>query len=213
MLIYNVFIIFKKGAKEMTRETHSSGGFLIALTTLNPFIEKFLIGFNKSYILLLMFVYLYSCHIGSFSPDIDMKSSYISKRHPLLSKYFGSKFKHRGFTHSLLFLIILFLICKILITKTNENVLVITICYGFLVGYISHLILDLITKEGIELLYPIKFNFKIFFIKTNSNGEKYFNKVLKLFIFVLVIYNIFILSKNLFNFDIVTYLNLNKFIK
>lgn len=197
----------------MTRETHSSGGLLIALITLNPFITDFLKGFSKSYILLLIFVYFYSCHIGSFFPDIDMKSSYISKRHPFLAKHFGSKFRHRGFTHSLLFLIILFLVCKILITTTNGNVFVITLCYGFLAGYISHLILDLITKEGIELLYPIKANFKIFFIKTNSSGEKYFNKGLKLFIFILVIYNIYILSKNLFDFNIVTYLNLNKFIK
>ncbi|WP_442876786.1 metal-dependent hydrolase [Eisenbergiella porci] len=33
-----------------------------------------------------------------------MKGSYISKRFPIIYKLFGKRFKHRGFTHSLLFI-------------------------------------------------------------------------------------------------------------
>ena len=83
--------------------------------------------------------------------------------------------------------------------------------YGFFIGYASHLILDLITKEGIELLYPFKKNISIFFIKTNSNGEKIFNRFLKFIILIYIFYNIYLITKNVFHIDILSNLNLNKF--
>lgn len=40
--------------------------------------------------------------IGSLLPDIDHGGSKISREHKFISKTIGSKFKHRGITHSLL---------------------------------------------------------------------------------------------------------------
>lgn len=194
----------------MTKPTHSSGGFLIALITLNAFIMKYLIKYNISYGLLSIAIYFYASHIGSLFPDIDMKNSFISKSHPIVHRIFGKRFRHRGFTHSLLAMIILYIFIKKFIEISNNDIIILSICYGFFVGYASHLILDLITKEGIELLYPLKKNISIFFIKTNSSGEKIFNKFLKLIILICIIYNIFLITKNVFHVDILNHLGLNK---
>lgn len=195
----------------MTKQTHSSGGFLIALITLNAFIMNYLIKYNISYGLLSIAIYFYASHIGSLFPDIDMKGSFISKSHPLIHKIFGKRFRHRGFTHSLLAMIILYIFIKNFIQISNEDIIIISMCYGFFIGYASHLILDLITKEGVELLYPFKINISIFFIKTNSNGEKIFNKFLKFIILMYIFYNIYLITKNVFHVDILNYLSLNKF--
>lgn len=195
----------------MTKQTHSSGGFLIALITLNAFIMNYLIKYNISYGLLSIAIYFYASHIGSLFPDIDMKNSFISKSHPLIHKIFGKHFRHRGFTHSLIAILILYIFIKNFIKISNEDIIIISMCYGFFIGYVSHLILDLITKEGVELLYPFKKNISIFFIKTNSNGEKIFNKFLKFIILLYILYNIYLIMKNVFHVDILNYLSLNRF--
>ena len=120
----------------MTKETHSSGGFLIALIALNSFTENFLINYNIYYKIFLIVIYFYFANLGSLFPDIDLKSSFISKRHPFIAKHFGRHFRHRSFTHSLICVLILFLICKILISISSLNVAIISICYGFLFGFI-----------------------------------------------------------------------------
>ncbi|AIY82530.1 hypothetical protein U729_1934 [Clostridium baratii str. Sullivan] len=186
----------------MTKETHSSGGFLIALIVLNSFIENFLINYNIYYKIFLIVIYFYFANLGSLFPDIDLKSSFISKRHPFIAKHFGRHFRHRSFTHSLICVLILFLICKILISISSLNVAIVSICYGFLFGYISHLLLDLLTKEGIELFFPLKTNIKVFFIKTGSKAEKIFYKVLKVIVVFFVFYNIYIILNNYYHIDI-----------
>lgn len=192
----------------MTRETHSSGGFFIALITLNTFITKYLINYNLGYALLSIIIFFYTSYVGSLFPDIDMKSSFISKRHPFISRLFGRRFRHRGFTHSLICVFIIFFAFQVFIKTSNNNIIVLSMCYGFLLGYISHLFLDLLTKEGIELFYPIKANISIFFIKTNSNGEKYFNRILKFLTALTLIYSFYIISKNVFDVNLLDLLKI-----
>ena len=72
----------------MTKQTHSSGGFLIAAFAIYPFIIKFIENYNLPYKLLLIFLYFHFADLGSSFPNIDMKSSYVSKRYPFLSKHF-----------------------------------------------------------------------------------------------------------------------------
>ena len=57
----------------------------------------------------------------------------------------------------------------------------------------SHMILDLFTKEGIELLYPIDINFSLMPIKTNSKTEKLICKVLGFIVIFLLGYRFYIL--------------------
>lgn len=186
----------------MTKNTHTSGGIFIALIGLNYFITKYLRDYNLLYSVLLIGIYFYVANIASSFPDIDIKSSYISKRHPFIARVFGKKMRHRGFTHSLLFVFILYFVLKYFILLSNNNIVIITISLGFLLGYSSHIFLDLLTSEGVELFYPLMFNVKILPIKTNSKGEKYFHKILKFIILLLVLYNFYIISKNEFNLDL-----------
>jgi inner membrane protein len=79
-----------------------------------------------------------SCVIVCNLPDIDQKL-------PL--------FKHRGFTHSL---IAWFIITFIFYTTNITD-----LTYGVGVGYASHLIADMSTPMGIELLWPFKYHLKI----------------------------------------------------
>ena len=57
----------------------------------------------------------------------------------------------------------------------------------------AHMILDLFTKEGIELLYPIDINFSLMPIKTNSKTEKLICKVLSFIVIFLLGYRFYIL--------------------
>ncbi|MEG1002581.1 MAG: metal-dependent hydrolase [Clostridium sp.] len=207
-IMYLTIFLFKE--QLMTKETHTSGGFFIALLALNSFTAKYISNYDLYYKIFLIIIYFYSANLGSLFPDIDMKSSFISKRHPFIAKHFGKRLRHRGITHSLIFLFTLFLLFKVLISISSFNIVVITISYGFLFGYTSHLLLDLLTKEGIELFFPLKTNIKIFFIKTGSKGEKIFYNFLKGITFLLIVYNIYLILNNQFHFDILIFLKFDK---
>ena len=172
----------------MTKKTHSSGGFLVASLAIYPYILKFIEVYNLPYKILLIFLYFHFADLGSAFPDIDMRGSYVSKKYPMLSKYFGKNFRHRGFTHSLLFLLILGLSCIFLISISQFNIVVHCIVFGFYAGYGSHIILDLFNPQGVELFYPCKINFKLLNIKTNSTGEKIFNGIVNLLISLVIIF-------------------------
>lgn len=87
--------------------------------------------------------------VGALMPDICHGGSTIGRKFKVLSKLINTLFGHRSFTHSLLFLGLL----AILLTSfvNNESIIV-----GLLVGIVSHLILDMATKNGIKLLFPLK---------------------------------------------------------
>ncbi|MGL5766120.1 MAG: metal-dependent hydrolase, partial [Sarcina sp.] len=128
--------------------------------------------------------------------------SYIAKRYPLLAALF-KKAKHRGITHSFFFTFILYIISLTLIFISHENIVVVAICGGFILGYISHLVLDLFTREGIELFFPFKFNFKVFNIRTGSKGELAFHKLLKFLIALALLYNIYLIALKYFNVNLI----------
>lgn len=92
---------------------------------------------------------------GSILPDIDHGSSLLGKNIPLVHKFF----KHRGFTHSLLFCYLMYLINPYLA-----------------IGVAIHIILDLLTKDGVHLLSPIPMKINFFpiamFVKTGGFFEK-----------------------------------------
>ncbi len=175
----------------MTKQTHESGGFLIGVITIYPMVLKNSNNYLLIYELLLMILYFRSVNIGALFPDIDLKSSYISKRYPLISKSLGKKCRHRGFTHSLLSLIVLYIFFVFFIYISNWNVVIETLCYGFWFGYASHIFLDLFTHQGVELLFPLKLNINFLNLKTNSVGEKIFNKLLKVLYILPILYYIY----------------------
>ncbi|MGG5461424.1 metal-dependent hydrolase [Clostridium sp. B9] len=182
----------------MTKETHSTGGVCIGLLTLNYLITEFLTPYNLAYKILLVALFFHFSYIGALFPDIDQRKSSISQMYPFLSKHFGSKCRHRGFTHSLLCVAIICSIFYTILYISDGNIILFSISFGFICGYISHLALDFITSEGIELLFPWKANFKIAKIKTGSKIEKFINKIIKIINIILVAYNIYLISYSVF---------------
>lgn len=121
--------------------------------------------------------------IGGLAPDIDQPTSTFWSRipvgniigravHPLLGG-------HRFISHSI-FGIILFgflvkfflnLISGVLIVDMN------VIWWAFMIGYVSHLIMDTLTRDGVPWLFPIPVRigippFKAFRLKTGGMIEK-----------------------------------------
>ena len=97
-------------------------------------------------------------------PDIDHCKSWIGKKVFPLSYIINFIFGHRKLIHSLFFVLVLSLLINLL--------------YGdyyipFLIGYLSHLFLDSLTRQGINLFYPLKPKANGF-IKTNGVIENMF---------------------------------------
>jgi inner membrane protein len=90
-----------------------------------------------------------SCAMGALVPDIDHTGSMIGRKVPLLDNIISAVFGHRTFTHSLLFLFLTFLLFRF----TNWNI---DFEFGIFIGMFSHMVLDALTKEGIQFLWPIK---------------------------------------------------------
>lgn len=127
--------------------------------------------------------------ISTMIPDIDIKKHIIKKLliisvliiiiinysyyllfitiiYILLSHMLG----HRKITHSLLGLLLFML-------PFNKYI------YPITLGYCSHLFMDMNTKSGVNLLYPLKYKFKLLNITTNSLKEHILN-------FIILIINI-----------------------
>ncbi len=107
-------------------------------------------------------------------PDIDHSKSFIGRRFFIISWIANLFFGHRKLIHSLFFAIFLAFLVKLFF-----NIYYIP----FFLGYLSHLFLDSLTKQGIRLFYPFKFKISGF-IKTNSLLEKLF--LLALFTLIII---------------------------
>ncbi|MCV2526163.1 MAG: metal-dependent hydrolase [Candidatus Lightella neohaematopini] len=96
-------------------------------------------------------------------PDIDHPKSFIGKRFKWLSIPIYKLFGHRSLTHSLLLIIIMMI--YISISKINVPIDVI---YAMVIGYISHIIADMLTPAGIPLFWPYSKKFSIPIIKKSN---------------------------------------------
>lgn len=110
----------------------------------------------------------------SIFPDIDSSNSKMGKYG--FSKVLTAFSKHRGVFHSLLFVGIFYLIL--------ENYIQI-IALPFLIGYSTHLILDVLTKRGLRLFYPLNFRFHGF-VRTGKFFEMIFFLILLILTTVII---------------------------
>jgi inner membrane protein len=100
--------------------------------------------------------------IGAVIPDICHGGSKVGRAFPVVSKVINVLFGHRSFTHSLLFLVLMAILMNSFVT--NE-----TVTAGILVGMASHLVLDMATRNGIKLLFPLKIRVR-FPLTTRTGG-------------------------------------------
>ena len=115
--------------------------------------------------------------IGSLFPDIDHSKSYISHKVPIASFAASTVFKHRGFLHSPLFVIL----ASVILTAGSKDFfygvqlqIASQFLAGFLSGMLSHIILDTFNKQGIPWLWPYKKRFRMLSIRTDSMMETAF---------------------------------------
>lgn len=109
---------------------------------------------SKYTMLPLGLVGLIGCLLAFSLPDIDHENSKISRKLPIISWFVTLICRHRGITHSLLTMMVIFILSKfLLINEAFVN--------GFLIGYGSHLLGDMFTPRGIPLFYPLGSYYRI----------------------------------------------------
>lgn len=104
--------------------------------------------------------------LGSILPDIDHPKAVIN-RLLLFPLYWGFK-GHRKITHSLLGFIIMIAFVQFIAQLVNWPIEV-GLYLG--IGYISHIMLDMLTPLGCPVFYPYKKKYNILSIRTGSIGE------------------------------------------
>jgi len=87
----------------------------------------------------------------SIFADIDSSNSKVGKY--WLSKVLTAFSSHRGSFHSLFFILVFYLVFRRFIP---------VMALPFLIGYLTHLVLDVITVRGLRLFYPFKFKLRGF---------------------------------------------------
>jgi len=93
--------------------------------------------------------------IASLLPDIDHTKSTIGKVVYPFARWFNRKYGHRTLTHSLLALAIVGLIATTIEAQLWENR---TYSLIIVLGYLSHIIGDMITVSGVQFFYPFAKN-------------------------------------------------------
>jgi inner membrane protein len=91
------------------------------------------------------YVFYFGIFLGSLFLDIDVPESMLGSKIKWLSRIIAFTFGHRGIIHSVYILILPIII--IYFSKIFG--------YGILIGMISHLLLDSLTKQGIEPFKPL----------------------------------------------------------
>lgn len=104
--------------------------------------------------------------VGAILPDICHGGSKIGRALPLLSKIINALFGHRTFTHSLLFLLLVGVLL-------NAVPVYEAVTAGILVGMASHYVLDMATKNGIKLLFPLKITVRFPVTATTGGAVEY----------------------------------------
>lgn len=110
--------------------------------------------------------------LGSLLPDIDHPSSFLGKRNKIASGITNKTFGHRGATHSLLGVILVFVIGTFIqfhyLSSSGKYV-----TFWLVLGYLLHLIEDSFSKEGIPWLWPYKKHCspKLIYYTTGGIGE------------------------------------------
>ncbi|EKU45837.1 metal-dependent hydrolase [Staphylococcus massiliensis] len=139
----------------MTGKTHLACGMFVGALSIQYFKEDI---FVSTTIMTL-------AALSSLLPDICHASSKVGRKFKLLSFVIRTVFGHRTFTHSLLFMGIIYVLLNFIHTP-NYYV------FPIIGGICSHIILDMLTKRGVKLLYPIPISVKFpFQFKTGGTVD------------------------------------------
>lgn len=144
----------------MTGRTHDLAAFTalnyVVISTSLPHIS-----------LATLFVAFSANMIGGLTPDIDQPTADLWHKLPgggiysrIFTPFLGG---HRYISHSLVGLFLFGFLSKYVLNLASHVVLVNMdiVWWSFMIGIVSHLVMDLFTKEGIPLLFPLPIKFGI----------------------------------------------------
>lgn len=106
-----------------------------------------------------------ACFIGGLAPDIDQPTAALWNRIPaggvfgrIFSPFLGG---HRYISHSILGVILFGLGLKWLLALASTVVLVDmgVVWWAFMIGFVSHLLMDTTTRDGVPWLFPMPIRF------------------------------------------------------
>lgn len=122
--------------------------------------------------------------VASLVPDVDIKGSKMNNKMGIVGKAVSATSSHRGFYHTPILYIVLYFLMGIVLPES--------IAFGFLVGAMSHLVLDTFNSKGIMWFWPItRKHFHIASIRTRTAGESAF------MIVMVVVTILFVISQNM----------------
>jgi len=115
-----------------------------------------------------LLIALLANQLGGITPDIDQPTAPLWRNLPeghFIGKAFGKLLGgHRFISHSLLGLGLFAYLSNLLLHFLHPlmpHVDIRLVWWSFLIGYISHLVMDSLTKEGVPWLLPIPFKFGV----------------------------------------------------
>ncbi|MDC9616110.1 metal-dependent hydrolase [Xenorhabdus khoisanae] len=123
--------------------------------------------------------------LASLLPDIDHPSSTLGRLFRFISIPIARLCGHRGFTHSLLALI-----AGITLFQTEippDWPIPTDFIHAMVVGYISHLIADMLTPAGIPLLWPLRIRFCIPIVRGKDKQRKKTERFIAVLLVVIAI--------------------------
>lgn len=102
-------------------------------------------------------------------PDIDHPKSFLGQRLSWLSKPIARAFGHRGFTHSLL---AVFVTLALFYLKVPQSwIIPADVLQGMVIGYLSHILADMLTPAGVPLLWPCRWRFCLPIIRPQKGNQ------------------------------------------
>ncbi len=160
----------------MTGRTHDLAAFtaLIGVTILNP---------PETLSLATGIVALGANMLGALAPDIDQTSAEFWNKirfGRLLSRYIAPLFgKHRYLSHSIVGIVLFGILVKLLLNAL-VGILIVDmniVWWSFMIGFLSHLITDSLTRDGVPWFFPLPFKigfppFRFLRFKTGGFIEK-----------------------------------------
>lgn len=123
-------------------------------------------------------------------PDLDHPESLAGQRLKWLSRPLYRALGHRGFTHSLLAVAGMVLLLKAPFARAWS--VPADVLQGMVIGYLSHIIADMLTSAGVPLLWPCRWRFCLPLINSRKGKQPE-----RLFCLVLLVCVLFLPAKTL----------------
>ncbi|MDQ6422657.1 metal-dependent hydrolase [Paenibacillus sp. LHD-117] len=135
----------------MNGKVHTLAGVVAA--------EGAIITFHQPAFSVVTFLALLGGFILGVAADLDDSDATLAQQQPF--RFFSLIFErlpfvhHRGITHSFLAVALLYLLFDTILGLPDA------LMWAFMAAYVSHILLDMLTADGVELFWPFRFRLKL----------------------------------------------------